>query len=119
MVEISVSEAAQDWFVQSIQPYMATMAWADFRERFMRFFCPASVREEQRWKLLNLVRGDQSMEEYTRKFFKLSRYSTDVIQDIPRAVELYVFGLGPEFMVIRLESRSLESVAEEAWQVER
>ena len=37
VVEISVSAAAQDWFMQSIQPYMTTMTWADFRERFMRF----------------------------------------------------------------------------------
>ena len=59
------------------------------------------------------------MEEYTREFFRLSRYATDVLQDVPRAVELYVFGLGPEFMVIRLEGRSLESVVEEARQVER
>ena len=59
------------------------------------------------------------MEEYTREFFRLSRYATDVIQDISRAVELYVFGLGPEFMVIRPEGRSLESVVEEARQVER
>ena len=59
------------------------------------------------------------MEEYTREFFRLSRYATDVIQDVPRAVELYVFGLGPEFMVIRPEGRNLESVVEEAWQVER
>ena len=65
VVEISVSAAAQDWFMQSIQPYMTTMTWVDFRERFMRFFCQASVREEQRWKLLNLVRGDRSVEEYT------------------------------------------------------
>ena len=59
------------------------------------------------------------MEEYTREFFRLSCYATDVIQDVPRAVELYVFGLGPEFMVIRPEGRSLESVVEEARQVER
>ena len=39
------------------------------------------------------------MEEYTREFFRLSRYATDVLQDIPRVVELYVFGLGPEFML--------------------
>ena len=100
MVEISVSAAAQDWFMQSIQPYMTTMTWVDFRERFMRFFCPSSVREEQRWKLLNLVRGDRSVEEYTREFFRLSRYATDVILDVPRAVELYMFGLGLEFRVI-------------------
>ena len=59
------------------------------------------------------------MEEYTREFFRLSRYATDVLQDAPRAVELYVFGLGPEFMVFRPEGRSLESVVEEARQVER
>ena len=68
---------------------------------------------------MNLVRGDRSVEEYTREFFRLSRYTTDVIRDVPRAVELYVFGLGPEFMVIRPERRSLESVVEEARQVER
>ena len=105
--------------MQSIKPFMTTMTWADFRERFMRFFCPAYVREEQRWKLLNLVRGDRSVVEYTHEFFRLSRYATDVLQDIPRTVELYVFGLGPEFMVIRPEGRSLESVVEEARQVER
>ena len=85
----------------------------------MRFFCPTSVREEQRWKLLNLVKGDRSVKEYTREFFRLSHYATDVVHDVPRAVELYVFGLGPEFMVIRPEGRGLESVVEEARQVER
>ena len=77
------------------------------------------MREEQRWKLLNLVRGDRSIEEYTREFFRMSRYAIDVLQDVTRAVELYVFGLGPEFMVIQPEGRSLESVVEEARQVER
>ena len=83
VVEISVSAAAQDWFMQSIQPYMTTMTWVYFRERLMRFLCPASVREEHRWKLLNLVRGDRSVKEYTREFFRLSRYASDVIQDVP------------------------------------
>ena len=35
MVELSIQDAAQDWFMQSIQPYMATMTWLEFKEIFL------------------------------------------------------------------------------------
>ena len=38
IVELSVQAVAQDWFMQSIQPFMDTMTWLEFKERFMRYF---------------------------------------------------------------------------------
>ena len=38
VVELSVQAAAQDWFMQSIRPFMTTMSWLEFKEQFLRFF---------------------------------------------------------------------------------
>ena len=43
-LELSVEGPALDWFMQVVQPQMATITWAKFRERFMRRFCPKSIR---------------------------------------------------------------------------
>ena len=32
IVELSVQAAAQDWFMQSIRPFMTTMTWLEFNE---------------------------------------------------------------------------------------
>ena len=86
IVELSVQAAAQDWFMQTIQPSMTTMTWLVFKERFLRFFCPTSVRDNYRWQLLHIARGERSIEEFTHEFFRLSRHAVDVIQDKRRAV---------------------------------
>ena len=49
VVELSVQATAQDWFMQSIQPHMTTMTWLEFKEQFLRYFCPASMRDNYRW----------------------------------------------------------------------
>ena len=79
IVELSMQAITQDWFMQSIQPYMATMAWLEFKERFLRYFCPPSMRDNFRWQLLHIVKGDRSVEEYTREFFRLSHHAEDVM----------------------------------------
>ena len=119
IVELSMQATAQDWFMQSIQPYMATMAWLEFKERFLRYFCPPSMRDNYRWQLLHIGRGDRSVEDYTREFFRLSRHTEDVMRDEMRVVELYVTGLGPAYIGIRTEGWDLDSVIEEAKQMER
>ena len=93
---------------------MTTMIWLEFKERFLRYFCPASIRDNYRWQLLHIARGDRLIEEYTFEFFKLSRHAADVIQDERRVVELYMIGLGPTYFSIWIEDHRLESVAEEA-----
>ena len=45
VVELFVQATAQDWFMQSIRPFMTTMSWLEFKEQFLRFFCPASTKE--------------------------------------------------------------------------
>ena len=85
----------------------------------MRYFYPPSIRDNFRWQLLHIVRGDRSVEEYTHEFFRLSRYTADVMQDERRVVELFMTGLGPAYIGIQTEDRSLESVVEEVRQLER
>ena len=82
---------------------MTTMTWLVFKERFLRFFCPASMRDNYRWQLLHITRGEWSVEEFTHEFFKLSRHTTDVMQDERRSVELYVTGFGPAYIGIQTE----------------
>ena len=86
-----------------IQPSMTTMTWLEFKERFFRFFCPASMRDNYRWQLLHIARGEHSVEEFTREFFRLSRHAADVMLNERRVVELFVTGLGPAYIGIRTE----------------
>ena len=107
IVELSVQTAVQDWFMQTIQPSMTTMTWLEFKERILRFFCPASVRDNYRWQLLHIARGERSIKEFTHEFFRLSRHATDVMQDERRVVELYMIGFGPAYIGIRTEDQRL------------
>ena len=77
------------------------------------------MRDNYIWQLLHIARGERSVEEFTREFFRLSRHVVDVMQDDRRAVELYMTGLGLAYIGIRTEDRRLESVVEEARQLER
>ena len=45
VVKLSLQVATQDWFIRSIRPFMTTMSWLEFKEQFLRFFCPSSTRE--------------------------------------------------------------------------
>ena len=85
----------------------------------MRYFCPPSIRDNYRWQLLHIARGDRSVEEYTREFFRLSRHVVDVMQDERRVVELFVIGLGSAYICIWTADQRLQSLIEEAIQLER
>ena len=119
IVELSVQAAVQNWFMQTIQLSMTTMTQLEFKERFLRFFCLASMRDNYKWQLLHIARGERSVEEFTHEFFRLSSHAADVIQDERRAVELYVTGLGPAYIGMRTGDQRLESVVEEARQLKR
>ena len=93
---------------------MTTMTWLEFKERFLRYFYPASIRDNYRWQLLHIARGDRSVKEYTHEFFRLSYHVVNVMQDERRAVKLYVTRLGLTYIDIQTEDRRLESVVKEA-----
>ena len=84
-VELSVQATAHDWFMPSIRPFMTTMSWLEFKEKFLRFFYPSSTRENYRWQLMHLVKGDRSVEDFTHEFLRLGWYAPDVMQDEDRA----------------------------------
>ena len=89
-VEFSAQAAAHDWFMQSIRPFMFTMTWLELKEQFLRFFCPSSTRENYRWQLMHLVKGDRSVEDFTHEFLRLRWYAPDVMHDEDQAAELFV-----------------------------
>ena len=104
--------------MQSIRSFISTMTWLEFKEQFLRFFCPSSTRENYRWQLVYLVKSDRSVEEYTHEFLRLGCFAPDVMQDEDRAAELYVIGLGSAYISIRPRGKTLYSVIEEARQLE-
>ena len=59
------------------------------------------MRDNYRCQLLHIARGERSVEESTREFFKFSRHAMDVMQGKIRAVELYVIGLDPAYIGIQ------------------
>ena len=93
---------------------MTTMTWLEFKEQFLRYFCPASMRDNYRWQLLHISKGDWSIVDYTHKFLRLGHYALDVMQDDRRLVELFVMGLSAAYISITIEDRRLDSVIEEA-----
>ena len=113
VVELSIQAAAQDWFMQSIQPRMTTMTWLEFKEQFLRCFYPASMRDNYLWQLLHISKGDRSVIDYTHEFLRLGCHALDMIQDDRRVVELFVMGLGAAYISIKTEDRRLDSVIEE------
>ena len=46
---------------------------------------------------MHLVRGDRSVDEFTREFLRLGRFAPDVMQDEDRASELFVI-LGMDWL---------------------
>ena len=79
IAELSVQSVAQDWFIQSIQPRLTTMTWLEFKEQFLRYFCPVSMRDNYRWQLLHISKGDWSVAESTYKFLRLGHHALDVM----------------------------------------
>ena len=77
------------------------------------------MRDNYRWQLLHIIKGDQSITEYTHEFLRLARHALDVIQNDRRVVELFVTGLGAAYISIQTEDQRLDSVIEEARQLER
>ena len=97
---------------------MNTMTWLEFKEQFLWFFCPSSAKENYRWQLMHLVKGDRSMENLTHEFLRLGRFAPDVMKDEDRASELYLIGLGSAYISIKPGGRTLHSVIKEARQLE-
>ena len=81
----------------------------------MQFFCPPAMRDAYKWQF----RGDKSVDDYMREFLRLSRHTADMMGDECRSVDLYVTGLGPTYVEILTEGRTLESIIDEARQLER
>ena len=69
--------------------------------------------------MLHILKGDRSVEEYTYEFLRLAYHVVNVMRDEGRVVELFVTGLGPAYIGVRTRDRRLESVIQEARQLER
>ena len=61
---------------------------------------------------MHLVKGHQSVEDFTHELMRLRRFAPDVMQDEDRTTELFVNGLGSAYVSIRPCGRTLPSVIE-------
>ena len=65
----------------------------------MRYLCPPTTKDAYRWQLLQISKGDSSVEDYTREFLILSHHATYMIGDKCRAVDLFMTRLGPTYVL--------------------
>ena len=63
IIKLSIQATTWDWFMQSIQPYMDTITWREFKGQFFRFFYPPAMRDAYRWQFLHMSKGDKSVED--------------------------------------------------------
>ena len=70
-------------------------------------------------RLTNISRGDRSVEEYTREFFKLSYYAEDIIRDQYFVITTYITYLGTAFVGMPTACLKLEEVMELAKEIEQ
>ena len=56
----------------------ATLTWTEFRRLFEMKYLTSSAHKEKRKEFVNLKQGDQSVDEYVRKF-ELSRYAPHMV----------------------------------------
>ena len=72
-----------------------------------------------RLRLTNIYIGDQSVEEYTREFFRLSHYTEDRMRDQYFAITTYVTSLGTSFTGMPIVGLTLEEVMKVAKEIEQ
>ncbi|XP_050227663.1 uncharacterized protein LOC126677201 [Mercurialis annua] len=119
LVEMSMKGPAKDWFRRIIQPTMNQMTWAEFVNRYREFYLPFSVNESYRDQLLNLRRGNRSVQEYVTEFTRLGRFAPDLMADPARANASFIKGLGPEFISLVSDvNRDLIHLIDSARQME-
>ncbi|XP_050233220.1 uncharacterized protein LOC126681708 [Mercurialis annua] len=119
LVEMSMKGPAKDWFRRIIQPTMNQMTWAEFVNRYREFYLPFSVTESYRDQLLNLRRGNRSVQEYVTEFTRLGRFAPDLMADPARANASFIKGLGPEFISLVSDvNRDLIQLIDSARQME-
>ncbi|XP_050211614.1 uncharacterized protein LOC126661791 [Mercurialis annua] len=119
LVEMSMKGLAKDWFQHIIQPTMGQMTWAEFVNQFTEYFLPYSVAELHRDRLLNLSKGDKSVQEYVTDFTRLSRFAPDLMVDPVRVNTRFVRGLGPDFVSLMADvNTDLVQLIDNARQIE-
>ena len=59
---------------------------------------------------MHLVKGDRSVEDFTHEFLRLGWFAPDVMQDEDRASELFVIGLGSDYISISVDTQFRDSL---------
>ena len=85
------SQVWWDW-VKTSRDWEA-MAWADFREHFMRKFFPASAWYAKAQEFLGLRQGSVTVLKYMAKFIELARFGDDYMATDMTMVRTFEDGL--------------------------
>lgn len=57
------------------------ISWEEFKDMFFDQFCPETLRDEKQMEFLNLRQGNMTVQEYHRRFLKLSRFAPEQLMD--------------------------------------
>ncbi|KAK4729546.1 hypothetical protein R3W88_022534 [Solanum pinnatisectum] len=87
---------AQVWYTQWKRNRLegeGPIGWEVFKKAFLDRFFPREKREEKVEEFINLRQGGMSVEEYSLKFTKLSKYASSMVADPRDEMSRYVTGI--------------------------
>ncbi|KAI3763911.1 hypothetical protein L2E82_13911 [Cichorium intybus] len=69
------------------------MTWDEFKDIFMKKFCPRTSIKQLEEEFLRLEQGSMTVREYTTKFIENARFAEFYVATEGRRVERYIWGL--------------------------
>ena len=69
------------------------MTWTEFRERFLEKYFPETENHQREKEFIDLVQGNMTVQEYTTRFERLSRFAPYMVDTQKRRVRKYTQGL--------------------------
>ncbi|KAG7016551.1 hypothetical protein SDJN02_21660 [Cucurbita argyrosperma subsp. argyrosperma] len=69
------------------------ISWEEFKDMFLDWRCPMTLRHEKEMEFLNLKQGNMSVEDYDQQFLRLSRFAPEMVDTQSKMVHRFVMGL--------------------------
>ena len=72
------------------------ITWMQFRAVFLQKYFKPMVRYRKQCEFLSIEQGNRSVEEYERKFTRLSLFAPIMVATEEQKVECFIMGLRPD-----------------------
>ena len=101
-----MKDLAQVWYTQwkgNRPEKFVPNEWEEFKEHFLGKYFPSDIREFKVEDFINLKQGNMSLEEYSLKFSKLSKYALSLVSNQRDEMSHFVTGVAD---LVREECRT-------------